>query len=101
MKISYPWLALGIGLLVAMILLRFGALDPAAEQALPLLTLLILSEFGFLVTLIAGGLCVRDLLAAGVRIPLLVLLTGNLLLAAGFLWLGLELWPGMAQTALS
>lgn len=94
MKPPYPALALGLGLLFGLILFRFGALNPEAEHSLPLLTLLLVAEFGFLVTCVAAGIGVRDLIRRGARLATIVLLCGNLLLAAGFLRVGLALWPG-------
>ena len=86
MTVPFPWLALGIGLLIA--LLQLGAGD-----RLPLLTRLIVAEFGFFLTLIGAGLALRDLRAGGLRATLLLAAVGCGLLAAGFLWLGLQLWP--------
>ena len=94
MKLSFPWLALGLGLTIAMILVASGAVDPASEPVLPLLTLLVMAEFGFFVTAIGAGQAIRTGLAQGFGIALFTLIAGCSLLAAGFLWLGLSLWPG-------
>ena len=93
MKRPYPWLALGLGLLLGLILFRFGALNPEDEHSLPLLTLLLVAEFGFLVTAVAAGIGVRDLIRQGAQLAGITLLCGNLALAAGFLWVGIALWP--------
>ena len=92
MQRSYPWLALGLGLLLALLLLRFGPTPDGG--GLPLLTALLISEFGFLLTVIAAGFSLRDLLRDGVQAVCLLLLAGNVLLALNFLRTGLALWPG-------
>lgn len=93
-NISYPHLALGIGLLTAIGLLQAGALGPAESHALPLLTMLIVSEFGFFVTAIGAGVGINRLAGQGFGLRLLIITIANVLLAAGFLYLGVGLWPG-------
>ncbi len=96
MKMSFPWLALGLGLVIAAVLGLGGAVDPAAGPALPLLLLLLLNEFGFVLTAIGAGLALRDVSRTGFSATLLLLIVGCAVLAAGFLWLGLRLWPGLS-----
>jgi len=94
MKQSYPWLALGLGLVIGLVLLRFGT--TAAGEGMPLLTALLMCEFGFLVTAIAAGIGLRDLARQGMNVATLLLLAGNVLLAANFLRMGLAFWPQAA-----
>jgi hypothetical protein len=94
MKLSFPWLALSLGLTIAMILVVSGAVDPASKPVLPLLTLLIMTEFGFFVTAIGAVQALRTGFAQGFGFALLTVIAGCALLAVGFLWLGLTLWPG-------
>ena len=96
MKMSFPWLALGLGLVIAAVLGLGGAVDPAAGPVLPLLLLLLLNEFGFVLTAIGAGLALRDASRTGFSPTLLMLIAGCAVLAAGFLWLGLRLWPGLS-----
>ena len=100
MKLSFPWLALGLGLLVALLLSATGALGPEEGRRLPLLTLLIVAEFGFFVTAIGAFVAVRTLLREGLNIALGAVAVGCLGLAAAFLWLGVRLWPGGLPTGL-
>ncbi len=95
-KLTFPWLALGLGLLVAAGLLSSGVLSPNASYALPLLTMLIVNEFGFFVTAIGAGVGINMILKDGMQTPLLVVIVGNVILAACFLFLAIRLWPGMA-----
>ncbi|MEA2079236.1 MAG: hypothetical protein U9P00_05150 [Pseudomonadota bacterium] len=91
MKYSYPWLALGLGLVLSLVLYRYGA--TVSGEGMPLLTALLMSEFGFLVTAIAAGMGLRDLMKQGIQAATLLPLIGNLLLAANFLRMGLAFWP--------
>ena len=92
MKKSIPWLTLGIGLVFALILLRFSPLSARSGFILPMLTALLMSELGFIITAIGTGISVRDVLKQGVRLRLVALLIGNLLLALYFVNQGLALW---------
>ena len=92
MKKSIPWLTLGIGLAFALILLRFSPLSTSDGFVLPLLTALLMSELGFIITAIGTGISVRDVLQQGVKLRSAALLFGNLLLALNFFNQGLALW---------
>ena len=95
-KLNFPWLALGLGLLVATGLLASGALSPGADYDLPLLTMLIVNEFGFFVTAIGAGVGINSLLREGVQSTLLMVVIACAVMAAGFLYLAIRLWPGMS-----
>lgn len=95
MKFPYHWLSVGIGLIILMVLLQSGALGNAAEMRLPLLTLLIVNEFGFFATAI--GMVFAGLAIRRQGMTLMTVLTGlaNGVLALAFVLLGMRLWPGM------
>jgi len=95
-NLNFPWLALGLGLLVAAGLLFSGALSPDADYELPLLTMLIVNEFGFFVTAIGAGVGINMLLKDGMQAPLLLVVVGCAIMALGFLYMAIRLWPGMA-----
>ena len=92
MKKSIPWLTLGVGLFFALILLRFSPLSAGSGFVLPMLTALLMSELGFIITVIGTGISVRDVLQQGVKLRSAALLLGNLLLALNFINQGLALW---------
>lgn len=94
--LPFPWLALGLGLLVAFGLIGAGALGPAEVYRLPVLTLLIVAEFGFFLTAIGAGVGINRLLAHGMQPVLLLSVLGCGVLACGFLWLGMQIWPAGA-----
>jgi hypothetical protein len=95
-KLGFPWLALGMGLLVAVGLLASGVLSPEADYDLPLLTMLIVNEFGFFVTAIGAGVGINTLLKDGLQPPMLMITIACALMAGGFLYLAIKLWPGMS-----
>lgn len=59
-KLSIPWLAAGIGLALALLLLATGASGTREEYGLPLLTMLLVAELGFFVCAAGTGLGIRD-----------------------------------------
>ena len=61
---------------------------------MPLLTMLIVTEFGFFLTAIGAAIGINVLSKEGVRLSLLVTSVACILLAMGFLFLGLRMWPG-------
>ena len=93
-NISFPWLALGLGLIVAVGLGMSGVFSPEGTYKLPLLTMLIVNEFGFFVTAIGAGLGINALLAKGITPVLLGISIADALMAVMFLYLGIQLWPG-------
>lgn len=92
MKKSIPWLTLGLGLLLALILLQFSPLNAGGGFAFPLLTALLMSELGFIATAIGVGISLRDVLKQGIKLQPSALLIGNLLLALYFINQGLAFW---------
>lgn len=97
MKFSFPWLASGIGLVLVMVLIKGGALAEE-DRALPLLTLLFISEFGFLVTAAGGYVAVKELLQADKNWRSVLLSLACLSLAIAFFTLGIQLWRGFTGT---
>ncbi len=94
MKFSFPWLAAGIGLLLAMVLIQTGVLGEAEERSLPLLTMLFISEFGFLVTAAGSFLAGRALQGQARSWSNLFLTLACGALAIAFFILGIRLWQG-------
>lgn len=93
-NLPFPWLALGLGLLVAAGLAMSGAFSPGGSYKLPLLTMLIVSEFGFFVTAIGAGVGINSLLQKGMNPVMTGVIAADGLMAAMFLYLGIQLWPG-------
>jgi len=93
LKLPFPWVALGVGLLIALVLSLSGALQRTDVPNLPLLTQLIVAEFGFFVTAFGATLGIRARLAGNAGASLLIAAAGCAVLALGFLVLGIQLWP--------
>ena len=92
MKFSFPWLAAGLGLLLAMVLLKTGVLGPAEARSLPLLTMLFISEFGFLVTAAGSIAAGKSLMQQGRNWTQLFLALACGALSVAFFSLGIMLW---------
>ncbi len=93
-KDLFPALAAGVGLVLAALLLGGGALGQTAAHKLPLLTLLLISEFGFFVCAAGLGFGISLWNKTEKKLPLLLLAVGSLLLMALFVFCGLNLWSG-------
>jgi len=95
MKINqFPWIALGTGLLFALVILLTDGHVPESTGVLPLLMRLLMSEFAFLLNLAGLFVSVRNMFAHGPTFSGIALATGCLLLAGFFFYLGIMLWPG-------
>jgi small neutral amino acid transporter SnatA (MarC family) len=93
-KSNFPFIAFALGLFLMGILFKTGAADPNAELVLPLLTVLIISEFGFIVMAIAVFLGARTLVKDSFDIVLAVVTLLCGMLAVEFMLVGLKHWPG-------
>jgi heme/copper-type cytochrome/quinol oxidase subunit 3 len=92
-KNNFPFVALGIGLLIMLFVMKGRETLDDGTTAIPLLTLLIISEFAFFLTIIGAYFGIRRILTDGMK-PLNVVITlFCMLLSVGFLWLGVALWP--------
>ena len=87
-----PWIAAGIGLVLALVLFQGGAAQPGGG-GLPLLTALLVAEFGFFVS--AGGcyLAYRQWAAhQGGNLAIAASGLACTALGVGFLVTGLSIW---------
>lgn len=100
-KTNFPFIALAIGLFLMGVLYITGAIDPDTELALPLLTVLIISEFGFIVMAAAVFLGIQTMAKNGFDIVLSVVTLLCGMLAVEFMVTGLEHWPGSMQHSVS
>jgi len=93
-KANFPFIALAIGLFLMGVLFKTGAADANAELVLPLLTVLIISEFGFIVMAAAVFFGGQTLLNKGFDIVLAVVTLVCGMLGVEFMLIGLQHWPG-------
>ncbi|MES9968999.1 MAG: hypothetical protein ABW092_03135 [Candidatus Thiodiazotropha sp.] len=92
-KNKFPFLALGIGLFLLLLVMKGGETRADGTTAIPLLTLLVVSEFAFFVTAIGAYLGIKHMLAVGLKPLYGVITLLCMLLSVGFLWHGITLWP--------
>ena len=93
-KSNFPFIAFALGLFLMGVLFKTGAADPGAELVLPLLTVLIISEFGFIIMAVAVFLGGQTLAKDGFDIVLAVVTLLCGMLGVEFMLIGLEYWPG-------
>jgi heme/copper-type cytochrome/quinol oxidase subunit 3 len=92
-KFQFPYIASGLGLFLMLAVMAGSKTGSNGATTLPLLTLLIMSEFGFFLTGIAAFFGVRHIQSAG-KNPVYMFITGLcVVLSISFLWLGIQLWP--------
>ena len=92
-KFQFPYIASGLGLFLMLAVVIGSKTGSNGATTLPLLTLLIMSEFGFFLTGIAAFMGISHIQATGMK-PVYVFITGLcVVLSVAFLWLGIELWP--------
>jgi hypothetical protein len=95
-KKHFPLIASGIGLLLALVLMRASPSGTGSDAGLPPLTLLFISEFGFFLT--AGGAWVagRAWLEKRNLSAMLMIAACCLILCLAFVYFGLRLWQGIS-----
>jgi len=93
-KSNFPFIAFGLGLFLMAVLIKTGAADPDAELVLPLLTVLIISEFGFIVMAVGVFLGGQALVKNGFEIVLAIVTLLCGMLGVEFMVIGIEHWPG-------
>jgi heme/copper-type cytochrome/quinol oxidase subunit 3 len=92
-KSKFPFVALGMGLFIMLLVINGSETGEDGSTTIPLLTLLIVSEFGFFVNAIAVYFGIRQIQEDGIKLLNVVITLSCVLLSIGFLWLGIVLWP--------
>ncbi len=92
-KTVYPYIALGLGVCLLVTLLASSMVAPDGKPALPLLTLLIMSEFGFIVTAIGAVVGIIAVKASQRKLMLVLTSLACGAMAVRFMMLGIEFWP--------
>ena len=70
MKEKWVWLALVISVPLMFMPFLFGVRTLITEQGIPLLTVLLMNEFGFVLCVVGVGMAVAHMRAMGVQIKL-------------------------------
>ncbi|MFK7793827.1 MAG: hypothetical protein AB8B89_00620 [Gammaproteobacteria bacterium] len=92
-KYNFPYVALAMGIFFMLVVTIGGQLDENSSTQLPLLTLLVVSEFAFFLCAIGAYLSLRRIIDLGYSAIHAVVGISCVILSARFLMLGLALWP--------
>lgn len=92
-KLKFPYIALFLGTLFWVMLLLGAQIGPNQRTYLPLLTLLLISEFAFILTLVGGGIMLKTMASEGFKFYRLIVCSLCFVLSLEFLRLGLLFWP--------
>jgi hypothetical protein len=76
-----------------LVVVKGSELNSEGATTIPLLTLLVISEFAFIVTAIGTYIGARHMLSAGIKTVYMVVTIICAILSVRFLFLGIELWP--------
>ena len=91
--IHFPYIALSLAAIILLVVFKGSQLDSNGTTILPLLTLLIMSEFAFFVTAIGSYIGFKQLLSTGFKAVYALVSLSCLMLSVRFLLLGISLWP--------
>jgi hypothetical protein len=90
---KFPYIALGFGLFFMLVTVKGSEINSDGSTLLPLLTLLVVSEFAFFVTAAGVYIGVKHIYAVGIK-PLYTFITLLCaLLSIRFMLFGIEHWP--------
>jgi len=89
----FPYIAAALGLTLLLAVTKGSDTDPQGETLLPLLTLLLMSEFGLILSAFGVYFGIRQIRSTGFTSGYAVATVVCGLLSVCFLYLGLQLWP--------
>lgn len=89
----FPFIAIVLGLLFMLLVMIGSQIAPDGTTTLPLLTLLVISEFSFFVNLIGVYIAIQHIRSTGIQPIYMTATILCVLLAIRFMWLGIMLWP--------
>ena len=91
--INFPYIALALTAFLLLLVLKGSELNSDGTTTLPLLTLLVVSEFSFFVTAIAVYIGSQNIKTKGFRSLYSLVTLLCLALSIQFMLLGIQLWP--------
>ena len=92
-KYYFPYIASGLGLFLMLVVVKGSEMRADGATAIPLFTLLAISEVAFFVTAIGAYIGVKHLVSAAIKPLYTVVSLTCILLSVRFVFLGIELWP--------
>jgi len=91
--INYPYIALGLGIILILVVVTGSKTSSEGDTTIPLLTLLVISEFAFIVTAVGTYIGTRHILSGGIKPVYMTVTIICALLSVSFLFFGIKLWP--------
>ncbi len=92
-KYNFPYVVLAMGIFFMLVVTIGGQVGEGGSTKLPLLTLLVVSEFAFFLCAIGAYLSVRRILDLGFNSIHALVGVSCAVLAVRFLMMGLAFWP--------
>lgn len=92
-KTIFPYIALAIGVFLFAILFGADKLASEGRPVMPLLALLIISEFGFITSLIGAVAGMMAISASGGKLKMTLVALACALMSVRFMLLGIAFWP--------
>ena len=92
-KINFPYIALGLGIFLMLVIIKGGETDSEGASLIPLLTRLVINEFALIATAIGAYIEIRKMFSDGIKLFSVLTALLCLLLSIRFLFIGIELWP--------
>ena len=90
---NFPYIASGLGIFLMLVVIAGSITSSEGVLTIPLLTLLIISEFAFIVTAIGAYIGARHMLSVGIKPVYITVTIICAILSVRFLVYGIELWP--------
>lgn len=90
---NFPYIASGLGLTLMLLVMIGSNTDNDGATSLPLLTLLIVSEFSFFVTAIGAYIGIKHIRSVGIKPVYTFITVLCAFLSLRFAFLGINLWP--------
>lgn len=91
--INFPYIAFGLCSFLLLLVMKGSETGNDGQTILPLLTLLVVSEFSFFVTAIGGYIGIKHSLVTSTKPIYMVITLLCILLSLRFMLLGIALWP--------
>lgn len=91
--INFPYIALALSSFLLLLVMKGSELSDDGTTLMPLLTLLVVSEFSFFVTAIGVYIGSQNIRMQGIQSVYTLATVLCLVLSIRFMFLGIELWP--------